>query len=108
MRAIVSRRHGPGRFLLLSTLQISILLLVISSWTAAPVSAQEAAYIPPDAPARIHDLPTLREQAWEQQVWVEKRVKEVLPALMREYGVEMWILSMREYAEDPVFYSMVA
>lgn len=108
MRANVSRRHRTGSFVLLNTLQISILALALSSWTADPVLGQAAVYVPAEAPARIHALPTLREQAWEQQAWVEKRVKEVLPALMREYGVDMWILTMREYAEDPVFFSMVA
>jgi Xaa-Pro aminopeptidase len=43
-----------------------------------------------------------------QQAWTEQRLETVLPKLMREYGVDMWVLSMREYAEDPVFHSMVA
>ena len=108
MKAIVSRGHGPGSFLLLNTVQIPILLLALSPWMAEAALAQDAVYVPPEAPARVHPLPTLREQAWEQQMWVDKRVKEVLPALMREYGVEMWILSMREYAEDPVFWAIKA
>ncbi len=107
MRAIVSGRHSSGSTFLLNTVQISILALALSPWIADPVLGQAAVYVPPEAPARIHALPTLREQVWEQQAWVEKRVKEVLPALMREYGVDMWILTMREYAEDPVFFSMV-
>ena len=28
--------------------------------------------------------------------------------LMREHGVDMWILSMREYGEDPVFWAIKA
>jgi hypothetical protein len=60
------------------------------------------------APARLHPLPTLRAQAEEQQAWLTRRLTEVLPKLMREHGVEMWILSMREYAEDPVFFSIVS
>jgi hypothetical protein len=28
--------------------------------------------------------------------------------LMREYGIDMWILSMREYEEDPVFWAIKA
>ncbi|MFN2399302.1 MAG: M24 family metallopeptidase [Gemmatimonadaceae bacterium] len=51
---------------------------------------------------------TLREQAATQQRWLEKRMDTVLPALMRKYGVEMWVIPMREYAEDPVFSSMVS
>jgi len=70
------------------------------------LAAQEPAFIPPSAPARIHSLPSLRDQARIQQGWAEERVKEVIPMLMREHGVDMWILSMREYAEDPVFWAI--
>jgi Xaa-Pro aminopeptidase len=70
--------------------------------------AQEPVAVPPDAAARIHPLPPVREQAAEMQTWVEARLERVLPALMAEYDVDMWILSMREYGEDPVFWSMVS
>ena len=42
------------------------------------------------------------------QAWVEARLARVLPALMQEYDVDMWILSMREYGEDPVFWSIIS
>jgi tetratricopeptide (TPR) repeat protein len=51
---------------------------------------------------------TLREQATMQQSWLEKRLTTVLPALMRKHGVEMWVVPMREYNEDPVFSSLVS
>lgn len=70
--------------------------------------AQAPAPVPDVAPARYHPLPPLREQAKEQQAWLEARLERVLPALMAEYDVDMWILSMREYAEDPVFWSITA
>lgn len=57
---------------------------------------------------RPHPFGTLREQAARQQRWLEARLKTVLPALMRAQGVDMWIVPMREYAEDPVFSSMVS
>lgn len=81
------------------------LVLVLS---AAPLQAQMPAPVPDDAPARYHALPPLRAQADEQLAWTQARLERVLPALMREYGVDMWILSMREYAEDPVFWSVTA
>ncbi|KAJ3386864.1 hypothetical protein HDU84_001246 [Entophlyctis sp. JEL0112] len=52
-------------------------------------------------------LPSLREQHDLLQRWADKRTTEVLPALMRQYGVEMWLLSMREYNEDPAFWGTV-
>jgi len=71
-------------------------------------AAQAPANVPADAPARVHPLPSLREQAEEQQAWLEMRMQRILPELMAEYDVRMWILSMREYAEDPVFGSMTS
>ena len=46
---------------------------------------------------------TLRDQAFKQQRWLELRMERTLPALMRRAGVDMWIVPMREYAEDPLF-----
>ena len=51
---------------------------------------------------------TLREQAVQQQEWLDERLKTVLPALMRKHGVDMWVVPMREYNEDPVFTSLVS
>ena len=51
---------------------------------------------------------TLREQAAVRQQWLQQRMETVLPAVMRKYGVDMWVIPMREYNEDPVFSSIVA
>lgn len=56
----------------------------------------------------VNPLPDLREQATIEQIWLEQRLNRVLPRLMREHGVDMWIVSMREYNEDPVFSSLVS
>jgi Xaa-Pro aminopeptidase len=53
-------------------------------------------------------LPSLREQAAIQQEWLRLRLERVLPAVMRENDVHMWIVDMREYNEDPVFSSIVS
>ncbi|MEX2089707.1 MAG: Xaa-Pro aminopeptidase, partial [Bacteroidota bacterium] len=45
--------------------------------------------------------PPLREQARIQQEWLNARVERVLPKLMRENNIRMWIVPMREYNEDP-------
>ena len=46
---------------------------------------------------------TQRDQAFKQQKWLELRMERTLPALMRRAGVDMWVVPMREYAEDPLF-----
>ncbi|MDQ8153322.1 MAG: M24 family metallopeptidase [Gemmatimonadota bacterium] len=80
----------------------SFLIAVLAA--ALPLAAQR--------PARLADrarpFGTLREQAARQQRWLETRMQTVLPALMRANGFDMWIVPMREYAEDPVFSSMVS
>jgi hypothetical protein len=43
-----------------------------------------------------------------QQEWLALRLERVLPRLMREHGVDMWIVPTREYNEDPVFFSLVS
>jgi Xaa-Pro aminopeptidase len=51
---------------------------------------------------------TLREQAAMQQDWLKKRLDTFVPALMRKHGVDLWVVPMREYAEDPVFSAITA
>jgi Xaa-Pro aminopeptidase len=59
-------------------------------------------------PAQTRPFGTLRDQAALQQSWLEKRLKTVLPGLMRKHGVDMWVIPMREYNEDPTFTSLVS
>lgn len=63
---------------------------------AVPASAQE------------RPLGTLREQAEVRQEWLRLRLERVLPRLMRRHDVDMWIVPVREYNEDPVFFSLVS
>jgi hypothetical protein len=85
---------------------LAVLTLASSSRPALPAPAN-ASPADPGAP-KIHPLPSLRDQAREQQVWLQKRLTVILPQVMREHGIDMWILAMREYAEDPVFFSLVS
>lgn len=49
----------------------------------------------------------LREQATIRNAWLKERLDTVLPRLMREEGVDMWVLVAREYLEDPVVATML-
>ena len=51
---------------------------------------------------------TLRQQADLQQDWLARRLTTILPALMRKHQIDMWVVPMREYNEDPVFTSLVS
>lgn len=38
---------------------------------------------------------------------LERRLDELLPRLMRETDIDLWLVINREYAEDPVYFSLV-
>ena len=63
---------------------------------------------PPLTGSPTRPLGTLREQAAVQQEWLRYRLDSVLPGLLRKYHVAMWVVPMREYNEDPVFWSLVS
>ena len=72
----------------------------------APLAA--LSLLAPAANAQTRPFGTLREQAEMQQRWLEQRMKTVLPKLMRTHGIDLWVVPMREYNEDPVFSSIVS
>jgi Xaa-Pro aminopeptidase len=49
----------------------------------------------------------LREQARIRDIWLGSRLDTVLPPLMRRENIDFWVLSAREYNEDPVVETMV-
>ena len=51
---------------------------------------------------------TERELAARQQQWLRERLDRFLPALMRKHGIDLWVVPMREYNEDPVFPALVS
>src|SRR4051812_3650800 len=59
-------------------------------------------------PSSLRPFGTLQEQAEMQQAWLKKRLDTFLPALMRKHGIDMWVVPMREYNEDPVFPAVTA
>ncbi len=80
----------------------ALLVAIATLATVVPANAQQSGF--------RHDRPfgTLREQAAIQQQWLEERLTVNLPKVMREQGVDMWVVPMREYNEDPVFRALVS
>lgn len=78
---------------------------------AVPVIAQDAprkreVAIPKATPGR--PFGTQRQLAALQQQWLAKRLDTFVPPLMRKHGIDFWVVTMREYNEDPVFASIVS
>src|SRR5258707_14958378 len=74
---------------------------------AFPIVTQ-AQVAPAALPSADRPFGTLRDQAAQQQAWLKKRLDTFLPALMRKHAIDMWVVPMREYNEDPVFSSITA
>ncbi len=73
-------------------------ILLLAGAAAALIGAA-----PPTAPAPS----PLREQARIRNTWLAERLDMLVPSLMREHGIDMWILVAREYLEDPVVETML-
>ena len=54
----------------------------------------------------VDKILTHRQQAVLVKGFIEKRFETLLPRLMREAGIDMWVIVSREYNDDPVFRSM--
>ena len=50
---------------------------------------------------------TLRDQAAVYNGWLQVRLERILPDLMRQEGINMWLVICRENNEDPVYFSLV-
>jgi len=48
-----------------------------------------------------------RDQAQVVDAWLEDRIQHLLPALMKETGIDCWIVMSREYNEDPVIRTLL-
>jgi len=69
--------------------------------TAQPMCQTEAS--DPAMPTIL----ALKDRAALQDRWLKERLGSVVPALMREHGIDMWVLVAREYLEDPVVATML-
>ncbi|THH41540.1 M24 family metallopeptidase [Neolewinella litorea] len=73
---------------------LSLLLLLILSATAV-------------AQSRMPVILSLRQQGELQDRWLKERFETVVPAIMREEGIDMWVMITREYNEDAVVKTML-
>ena len=60
-------------------------------------------YSVPGTPAVLPE----RARAEAVNRMLEDRLENLLPRLMRESGIDMWVVINREYAEDPVYLTLV-
>ena len=92
---------------MLKVLRVLVLMVLVVPMVPVGRVAGQAPERPLDQ-ARDRPFGTLREQAVMQQAWLKQRLDTFLPALMRKHGIDMWVVPMREYNEDPVFSALTA
>lgn len=49
----------------------------------------------------------MRERVEPENRILQERLEQLLPQLMQETGIDMWLVLAREYAEDPVYFTLV-
>ena len=91
---------------------ITALLLHATLSAPAPTAGPQAqdvqdlwnqGYTVPGTPAVLPE----RARAEAVNRMLEDRLENLLPRLMRESGIDMWVVINREYAEDPVYLTLV-
>lgn len=78
---------------------LPVCALVLAAGPAAPST---------QGPSPARPFGTLREQAALQQQWLKTRIETFIPAALRRHGIDMWVVPMREYNEDPVFRALLS
>ncbi|MEE4208537.1 MAG: M24 family metallopeptidase [Parvularcula sp.] len=82
----------------------SLGLLAFAAMASAAVAAQ-----PATTGDRAERAPifSMRERAEIEDRWLKTRLDRLLPQLMAEQDIDMWVLVAREYNEDPVVETML-
>lgn len=55
----------------------------------------------------LPEILPLKQRAAIRDAWLADRLDAIVPPLMKENGVDMWIMVAREYLEDPVVSTML-
>lgn len=88
-----------------------MVLAVCAALPAGTLGGAEATQTPvPQVESLTPAMPAvlpLRDQAKLRDGWLAQRLDSVVPRLMREQGIDMWVLIAREYNEDPVVQTML-
>ena len=92
-----------------TALPAALVIVMLSGLGASPAPLASIQPTPSNAPpATERPFGTVRELAGMQQRWLRQRLDTFLPGLLRRHGIDMWVVPMREYAEDPVFKAITA
>ncbi len=86
---------------------LAALLLAVAAVAAAPAAAPEPAQGRRVEGAAGYTVLPSHERVEPENRILADRLDHLLPALMSETGLDMWVVVNREYAEDPVYFTLV-
>lgn len=81
---------------------VSLLSLVSAAATLAEGGASQGRWIPSPGAVLVE-----RDRVEPTNRLLEDRLDNLLPTLMREADIDLWLIINREYAEDPVYLTLV-
>ena len=82
---------------------LASLIAASGSAAQAPLGFRETEVSAPALPAILSP----RDRAQLEDRSLALRLDQLVPALMREHGIDLWLLVAREYFEEPVVASML-
>ncbi|MEW5984637.1 MAG: M24 family metallopeptidase [Acidobacteriota bacterium] len=85
-----------------------VLGLLFAAPAVVPVSAApDPGAVIASAGSQIPHILTLREQNAFFNASLKVRLEQIVPEIMREEGIDFWLIICRENNEDPVYFSLV-
>lgn len=54
----------------------------------------------------MKEIRSVKEQYQIKDACLKERLELILPKVMKEYDVDMWISASKEYNEDPLFHAI--
>ncbi len=84
--------------------------MLLVSLIGSPAAAAPSPIAMTETEAQAPTLPrifTARERATTENRILAERLDTIIPAIMREQGIDLWLLVAREYFEEPVVASML-
>lgn len=85
-------------------------VMLLAALIELPAAAASAPIVMSETETRTPALPpilTARERAATENRILAARLDSIIPAIMREQGIDLWLLMAREYFEEPVVASML-
>lgn len=82
---------------------LAALIGLSAAAAAAPIAMSEVETQVPSLPPILNS----RERAMTENRILAARLDAIIPAIMREQGIDLWLLVAREYFEEPVVASML-